>query len=146
MNEEQNYQQDFSKRFAIVLRSDLEPWQIMNTACHIAAKLGKEVERFDTGPRFITKEGFSIPRNSQYPIIVFRAKNSGELRSLLVEVWDAQLPYLAFVREMIETTNDEELQEILVNKTEEELEYFGVGTFGDDDTVKRLTKKFSLWK
>lgn len=139
-------EQDFSKRFAIVVRSDLEPWQIMNTLAHIATKLGRGVEYLETGEKFITKDGFSIPRNSQYPIIVLRTKTSEEIRTLLHAIQETQLPYLAFIREMIDYTDDGELQSALNEKTASEAEYFGVGVFGDNETVKTLTKKFSLWK
>ena len=139
-------QQDFSKRFVIVARNDVEPWQAVNTITHIAAKLGREVEQFDTGDSFTTKDGFSIPRNSQYPIIVLAANASEDLRSLLVEVRSAQLPYLAFIREMIDFTDDEKLQEAVAQKDESELEYLGVGMFGNNEELKKLTKKFKLWK
>lgn len=139
-------EQDFSRRFAIVVRSDLEPWQIMNTVSHIAAKLGREVEHFETGSTFNTKDGFSFPRNTQYPIMVFRAKSSEGLSTLLQKVKEAQFPHLAFIREMIDYTDDAELQQALDGKTEAELDYLGVGVFGDSETLKTFTKKFSLWK
>jgi hypothetical protein len=53
--------QDFSKRAAIVLRPDGEPWQVMNAACHIAAKLGRVMERFDSGDTFTTRDNFLFP-------------------------------------------------------------------------------------
>lgn len=139
-------EQDFSKRFAIIVRQDIEPWQVMNTVSHIAAKLGRVIEHFDTDESFITKDGVSIPRNSQYPIIVFRAKHSNEIRLLLQEVRSSQLPYLAFIHEMVDFTDDAELQKALDAKTESELEYLGIGMFGDNEVLKKLTKKFSLWK
>jgi len=138
--------QDFSKRFAIVVRHDLEPWQITNVIAHIAAKLGRAVEQFDTGDFFTTKDGVSIPRNSQYPIIVLRAESSDELRPLLADVRAAQLPYLAFVREMLDLSDDAELETALSKKLESEVEYLGIGMFGENQEVKELTKGFSLWK
>jgi len=138
--------QDFSKRFAIVVRHDLEPWQMTNVIAHIAAKLGRTVEQFDTGDFFTTKDGASIPRNSQYPIIVLRATSSDELRPLLVNVQAAQLPYLAFVREMLDLSDDAELQMALSKKAESEVEYLGIGMFGENSQVKQLTKGFDLWK
>ena len=123
--------QDFSKRFAIVVRHDLEPWQITNTIAHIAAKLGRTVEQFD---------------NSQYPIIVRRATSSEELRLLLSGIQAAQLPHLAFVREMLDLSDDAELQMALSKKAESEVEYLGIGMFGENQQVKQLTKEFGLWK
>ena len=138
--------QDFSKRFAIVVRHDLEPWQITNVIAHIAAKIGHAVEQFDTGDSFTMKDGVSIPRNSQYPIIVLRAGSSEELRPLLSGIRAAQLPHLAFVREMLDFSDDAELQMALSKKAESEVEYLGIGMFGDNQEVKQLTKGFSLWK
>ena len=139
-------EQDFSRRFVIVVRSDLEPWQIMNTISHIATKIGRGVEHFETGLTFNAKDGFSFPRNTQYPIMIFRAKSSDGLRTLLQGAKEAQLPYLAFIREMIDYNDDAELQQALDGKTEAELEYLGIGMFGDNGILKELTKKFSLWK
>jgi len=138
--------QDFSKRFAIVVRHDLEPWQITNAIAHIAAKLGRMAEQFDTGDSFTTKDGLSIPRNSQYPIIVLRAENSGELQLLLAAVQIAKLPHLAFVREMLDLSDDAELEMALSKKTATEVEYLGIGMFGENQQVKQLTKSFGLWK
>ena len=139
-------QQDFSKRFAIVVRRDIESWQITNTVAHIAAKLGRAVQEFETGDSFTTKDTFAIPRNSQYPIIVFEGRNSADLQALLKSIQAAQLPHLAFIREMIDFADDHELQKALAAKTEAEVEYLGVGTFGENEILKQLTKKFSLWK
>jgi hypothetical protein len=138
--------QDFSRRFSIIVRSDLEPWQIMNTVSHIAAKLGRAAQEFETGPAFIAKDGFTIPRNSQYPIIVFAAKGSDAIRSLVKETQELSLPHLVFIREMIDFTDDEELQAALAVKNESDIEYLGIGVFGENEILKRLTKKFSLWK
>ncbi|MBI5457394.1 DUF2000 family protein [Candidatus Kaiserbacteria bacterium] len=138
--------QDFSKRFAIVVRHDLEPWQITNVIAHIAAKLGRVVEQFDTGDYFTMKDGFSMPRNSQYPIIVLRVGFSRDLQALLAAVQAAQLPYLAFVREMLDFNEDEKLQEALSKKDASEVEYLGIGMFGENQEVKQLTKGFDLWK
>jgi hypothetical protein len=138
--------QDFSRRMAIVVRKDIEPWQATNTIAHIAAKLGRAAEQFETGESFITNEGFAIPRNSQYPIIVFQTEGAEKLRSLLTEIRANNLPYLAYIREMIDFESDEELQAAVGQKKESELEYLGVGAFGDNDLLKKLTKKFSLWK
>ncbi len=138
--------QDFSRRLAIVVRRDIESWQTTNTIAHIAGRLGHDIKQYVTGETFTTKDGVLIPRNSQYPIIVFQAEGFEKLRSFLAEVRAANLSHLAYVREMIDFTDDNELQAALLQKNDAEIEYLGVGVFGDNDALKKLTKKFSLWK
>lgn len=138
--------QDFSKRMAIVIRGDLPSWQAMNALAHIAAYLGNKMkEPFDTGEFFISKDDITHPRNSQYPVIIFKAE-AKDLPKLVHNVRASGLPHLGFFREMIETTDDEEIVKILSDKTDTDLEYLGLGLFGPNDAVKQLTKKFSLWK
>jgi hypothetical protein len=138
--------QDFTKRMGIVVREDLPGWQVTNTVAHIAAYLGNKMkEPFDTGESFFTEDGVAHPRNTQYPIIVFRAAEK-DLPALMQEVRSSGLSYLGFIREMIETTDDSEIEKILGNKKDEAVEYLGIGLFGPDDILKAITKKFSLWK
>ncbi len=138
--------QDFSRRLAIVVRRDIESWQTTNTIAHIAGRLGHDIKEYLTGKIFTTKDGMSVPRNSQYPIIVFQTEGIEKLRVFLGEVRVAQLPHLAYIREMIDFEDDDQLQAALGQKNDAEVEYLGVGVFGDNDTLKKLTKKFSLWK
>lgn len=57
--------QDFSKKFAIVVRKDLPLWQAMNAIAHTAAYLGNKMEAgFDTGDYFVTQDGKHHPRNT----------------------------------------------------------------------------------
>ena len=57
-----------------------------------------------------------------------------------------QVNLLLDLREMIDFTDDNELQKALSKKAEAEIEYLGVGAFGENETLKQLTKNFSLWK
>ncbi len=138
--------QDFSKRMAIVVRGDLPSWQAMNAVAHISAYLGNKVkEPFDTGENFETKDGVKHPRNSQYAIIVLKGE-AKDLTGFMGEVRASGLPYLGFIREMIETTDDAEIVQGLSGKDDAEIEYLGIGLFGTNEVLKMLTKKFSLWK
>lgn len=141
-----NHMQDFTKRFAIVVRNDLPSWQAMNALAHIAAYLGNKLEGgFDTGEYFETRDGAKHPRNTQYPIVALSA-DPKDLPGFIQEVRGSGLPYLGFIREMIETTDDQEIVGILKEKNDSEIEYLGIGVFGPNEVVKPLTKKFSLWK
>ena len=131
---------------AIVINRDIEPWQVLNVASHIAAYLGNKMnDPFDTGKFFVTKDGKEHPRNSQYPIVIFSAK-SAEFKKFIEPVRASCLRYVGFSREMIETTNDREIEELFAKKLDSDVEYYGIGIFGENEKVKPLVKKFSLWK
>ena len=141
-----NAEQDFTRRMIIVVRKDIEPWQVTNAVGHIAAYLGNKMPgSFDTGSHFVTKDSVQYPRNSQYPIITKLAKSSEQLHNLFTKVCATNLLHIAFIREMIDHTDDAHLQESLKEKESTQVEYLGVGMFGDDEEVDKLTKKFSLY-
>jgi hypothetical protein len=105
-------------------------------------KLGED---FGTGDFFVTKDGVNHPRNSQYAIIALRAKPL-QLPNLMSKVRGSGLLYHGFIRQMIETTDDEEITEILAKKNDSEVEYLGIGVFGPKDEVDSLTKNYQLWR
>ena len=138
--------QDFSRRMVIVVRKDIETWQVTNAVSHIAAYLGNKMnEPFDTGGYFISKDKIKYPRSSQYPIITKVANSSEQLYNLFEKVSDTTLVHIAFIRQMIDHTDDAMLQEEIGGKDSKELEYLGVGIFGNNEEVNILTKKFNLF-
>ncbi|SRR6266702_7867799 len=139
-------QQDFSNKIVIVIDKTLEQWQVLNTVAHISAYIGHKLgDNFGTGDFFETKDTFKHPRNSQYPIILLRAKPT-QLPSLMTKVRESELLYHSFIREMIETTDDKEIVETLSNKNDSEIEYLGIGIFGEIDKVNALTKNYQTWR
>jgi len=139
--------QDFSKKIVIVVRKDMEGWQIANSIAHISAYVGNKLwNAFGTGENFTTKDGAIYPRNSQYPIIVKRANSNAQLKNLLEKMRRSGLMHHAFVREMIDFADDSKLQESLGTKKDADVELLGVGVFGGNDEVAALTKKFGLWE
>lgn len=138
-------QQDFNNRIAIVVRQDLPSWQAMNTVAHISGYLGNKIENFLSDENFVTQDGAAHPRNSQYAIVILRAER-GAFSRLMRRVREGGLMYHGFIREMIETTDDTEIQNILSTKQDSDIEYFGIGVFGSNEKVKELTQGYSLWK
>ena len=138
--------QDFSKKIVIVVNRDLPFWQVLNTVAHISAFIGNKMDApFDTGSSFLTNEGKEHPRNSQFPIIVLSAK-PGQMVNIMAKVRSSGLLYLGFIREMIETTDDAEIVQLLSQKNDGQIEYLGVGVFGENEQVDAITKNYSLWK
>lgn len=138
--------QDFSKKIVIVVNKNLEGWQLTNTIAHISAYLGNKINpsRFRSKEKFITKDG-EINTNSQYAIVTLTA-GANQLTNLLQKVEESGLEHLAYVEDMIKTTDDEELSKILAEKNKLDLNYLGIGIFGDIEKVDELTKKYSLYK
>lgn len=141
-------EQDFSNRISIVIDKSLPSWQSMNALAHISANFGKYLGiggNFDTGDSFVTKEGFAIPRNTQYAIIIFETdydtlqQFARESRSF------KDVKQMYFIREMIETSSDEEILCSVSTKNFEDVDFLGVGLFGDNALLKSYTKKFKLW-
>ncbi len=138
--------QDLNKKIVLVVRNDLPSWQVLNTVSHLAAYLGNKMKiPFDTGNYFVTADGVNHPRNTQYPIIAVSAKPA-QLPPLMQQVRTSDLLYLGYIREMIDTNLDDEIVTWLGQKKDEEIEYLGIGVFGEKATVDDLTKKFSLWR
>ncbi len=46
---------------------------------------------------------------------------------------------------MIETTEDLEISKLVGQKDESEIVYLGVGIFGKNESLKKLTSEFKLW-
>lgn len=138
-------QQDFNQKIVIVVREDLPSWQAMNTVAHISGYLGNKIDTFLSDENFITSDGINHPRNSQYAIILLKNTEKG-LRRFMQRVRQSGLLYHGFIREMIETTDDAEIQQIIGGKRDDQIEYLGIGIVGPIEQVDELTKGMSLWK
>ena len=138
--------QDFSKRIAIVVNRDLEQWQVLNTTAHISANFGNLLgENFGTAPFFVTQNNAKIPRNTQYPIIILGA-NTEELQQFAISSQNfVDVEIIYFIREMIETTSDKKIAKLLKTKNFKDIEFLGVGLFGENNIVKSLTNRFNLF-
>jgi hypothetical protein len=140
-------EQDFTKRLTVVVRKDLEGWQAANTLAHISAYIGNKLgDNFGTGDVFETKDGKTYPRNTQYPIIIKAANSDEQLHTLLEAVRNTGLVFHGFIREMIETTGDDEIEQSVLLRNDRNVELLGLGVFGDHERVNLLTNKFDLWK
>lgn len=137
--------QDFNQKIAIVVREDLPSWQVMNAIAHVSGYLGNKIATFLSDENFVTKDGQNHPRNSQYAIIILKNSEKG-LRRFMRNVRESGLLYHGFIREMIESTDDTAIQEIVGSKRDDEIEYLGVGIFGPIQKVDELTQGMSLWK
>lgn len=140
--------QDFDRKMVLVLDEDLAGWKVTNTVGHLSAYLGNRIEKGDIVSRetFETKDGKQLNANAQYAIVTLRGK-----QSKLKQLWEStkgnsSIEVLVYTSEMIETTDDNELETIIGKKDASEIEILGVGLFGKKEDVEQLTKSFSLYK
>lgn len=139
--------QDFSKRIVTVVNKELEPWQVANAVAHMDAIIGNELpkEQLTSGDVFTDLSDSHIPRNSQYPIIVMRAAEK-DLHKLHKKILDGKLIHHVFIKEMQDTTNDQEIVEALKGKTFDDTVFYGVSFIADNQTADKLTAGLQLWK
>jgi lysyl-tRNA synthetase, class II len=139
--------QDFSKKIVAVVNKDLEPWRVTNAVAHMTAIIGNKVkkEQLVSGDYFVSSDGEAIPRNPQYAIIIKRADQK-ELHKLYQEIKKATIPYHVFIKEMQDTTNDQEIIETLQNQSINDTEFYGVTFLALNDQADLLTKNLQLWK
>lgn len=139
--------QDFSKRIVSVVRKDLEPWRVANAVAHMQAIIGTKVPTkvLTSGDYFIGSDDVALPRNSQYPIIIMRGDEK-ELHKLYEKVQKAGLPHHVFIKEMQDTTNDQEIVDTLASQAIKDTEFYGVSFFANNSEADDLTKGLQLWK
>lgn len=138
--------QDFNHRITLIIRSDLETWQALNTASHLSAYFGNVLkERFGTAPFFTTEDGVELPRNTQFPIVILEASPEA-LKAFATKVHqENDIEKMFFIKEMIDTTNDDKIEALVSLQSEQEITYLGIGLFGDNKIIKKLTNAFKLW-
>ncbi len=139
--------QDFTKRIVSVVNKDLEPWRITNAVAHMNAIIGNELEKDElvSGDYFVTEDGTTLPRNSQYAIIIMRADDK-ELHKLHQKVKERNLKHHVFIKEMQDTTNDQEIIDMLEHQPADQTEFYGVTFFAPNDIADDLTKGLQLLK
>lgn len=140
-------EQDFSKRIVAVVDKSLEPWRATNAVAHMSAIIGNEIDKkkLTSGDYFVGEDGVAIPRNSQYPIIIMGADQK-DLHKLYQKVTEKHLTHHVFIKEMQDTTNDEEIVATLKNQPITETNFYGISFFAGNELADELTKSFQLWK
>jgi hypothetical protein len=134
-------------RFVAVLNKKIESGKLMNALAHMSAgftALYPNVEdlRFDS---YIDKDNGSHLSISDNPFIILSADNSNQIRALRNKLIELGITFNDFTNTMTVGTFVEQKQK--TNETPElELEYFGICFFGEDNQMREITKKFSLWK
>lgn len=136
-----------SKRFIAVLNKKIETGRAMNALGHMTAGLaggsGKAEEMCFL--EYKDHNGTIHPNISHFPFIILKADNSNKIRTVRNECISRGIPFSDFTSTMTLGTSEEQLK-ATNNTPEEQLEYYGIVMFGDTNTLKEFTSKFSLYQ
>lgn len=135
-----------TNRFVAVLNKKIETGKLMNALGHMAVGLSelysdKEILRFDT---YVDKDGEEHPSISDNPFIVLSADNSNQIYTLRTKLKELSILFTDFPSTMTVGTFVEQKKRTSEIPTAE-LEYYGICFFGENNQLRELTKKFSLW-
>ena len=134
------------KRFVAVVSKKVEVGRAVNVLGHLSVSLANQLSDGDAVyTDYRDLDGNVHPNISHYPFIVLRADNSNKIRKLRQEALDKSIPFSGFTHTMVEGRSEVQ-QQITKNTPEAELEYLGICLFGETETLRELTKKFSLYR
>ncbi len=129
-----------------VISKKVEVGHAVNVLGHLSVSLANQLS---DGNAVYTDyhdlDGNVHPNISHYPLIVLRADNSNKIRKLRQEALDKSIPFSDFTHTMIEGGSEVQ-QQATQNTAEANLEYLGICLFGETETLRELTKKFSLYR
>lgn len=145
----QNLPDEHSKRFIAVLNKKVEVGKLMNALGHMTAGLaggasmaGKADEMCFL--QYQDADGGIHPTISHFPFIVLKADNSNKIRTVRGECIARGIPFADFTSTMTVGTSQDQQDKTRATK-EEALEYYGIVMFGDTQTLREFTGKFSLF-
>lgn len=140
---------DTTTQIAVVVinvGAGLEMWQVMNTVAHVTAGyIGRTDKKIFWNNTIETANGNSINLNVSHAIMIKQGADSDQLRQLVERARSAGLEVSEFTREMLDTTNDRRVSEITKTKALRDIEFLGVGIFGEKSLVDELTGGLGLY-
>ncbi|MDC0609802.1 DUF2000 domain-containing protein [Vibrio sp.] len=134
------------KRFIAVLNKKMDLGRTLNVLGHISVGLSSQLDSSEkVHVDYVDFDGNLHPGISHYPFIVLKADNSNKIRKLREEALSRGIKFADFTSTMIEGGSLE--QQARTNTVKEkELEYLGICLFGETETLREFTNKYSLYK
>lgn len=133
---------------AILLEQKKQPqWSIYNTIAHLCAAYGahegKQLFHLEASD---TKDGITIPMNTQHAIMIKTAKTKEQIIKLFEKASDKKLRIEVFTQDMQDSTNDIKVKQAHAKKTLQKIDILGMLVYGEKGIVEKLTKDFPLSK
>ncbi|MBD2809610.1 DUF2000 domain-containing protein [Xenorhabdus sp. Vera] len=136
--------EDNDKKIYVILSNNHENSILFNAACHLTAGIVDSVQGMSFH-RYYNESSEFVANISHYPIVILKAKNSNQLKTLTEKCHQEKIQYNFFTTSMISHSAEQQKEDTL-NAPVEELDFVAVALYGDRDILSPLTKKFSLFK
>jgi len=138
---------DNDYKFIAVLNKKIELPKLLNALGHISVGLTSLIENIDDFRflQYYDADGGLHPAISHYPFIILSAKNGNQIRQLREKAIESGIIYNDFVDQMLGASAEDQLNQTK-NTKNADFEYFAICLFGSYETLRPLTKKFSVFK
>jgi len=135
-----------NKKIVCVVSDNLETWQVMNVIGHLAISLGANKDR-DLMGQSILIDASNVEHKgiARYGFIIKKGNKASIREALGFSKVNKNIVTFDFPREMIDTSHDDELIDLVSKKEEKDFEYLGAIFYGTSIEVNLLTKHFPLW-
>ena len=133
------------KRFIAVLDQTVELQKLLVALGHISSGLAvkNNINNIMDFISYYDMDNNEFPNISQYPFIVLKGKQN-HIKAFREELITKKMPHSCFLDTML-TGGSEIQQKITREKRLDDLKILAIATFGNQEELKPLTKKFSLW-
>jgi hypothetical protein len=132
----------FATKVAIVLRSDLAPWQKLNVAAFMASGIIGAAESI-IGEPYEDADGTEYLALCRQPITILES-DGATLSSALRRALDRNLRVAVYTEEMFATTNDDDNRATVKAVARDQLNLVGIGLHGERGVVDKALKNVRL--
>jgi hypothetical protein len=132
----------FATKVAIVLRSDLAPWQKLNVAAFMASGIIGSVDDI-IGKPYEDADGTEYLPLCRQPITILEG-DGPTLISALGRALDRNLRVAVYTEEMFVTSNDDDNRAAVKAVARDQLNLVGIGLHGDRGVVDKALKNVRL--
>lgn len=137
------YADNENKIIIVINRGAADGGALMNAVTHCCAGLFAQIGAQADFLAYESPAGGWCAQISRWPIIVLTAKNSGQLARLVREAQEQGVAINCFTAAMLGESAARQQQQVLQDQS---LEYWVVAAYGGQQTLRDLTRRFSLYK
>lgn len=131
----------FDTRIAVLLRSDLLPWQGLNVTAFLISGITTSAEQL-TGEPYCDADGNEYLPMLRQPVLVFSAERE-TLAAARAKALEREMAVAIYTRDLFSTTHDEANRAAVEKVAATDLDLVGIAIRGSRNAVDRITKRAS---